>query len=113
MTLKPTSNIREKYARDELYGVAELKRFGWTDWAISRFLPAPDDTRRSPNRDAGPRVKLWLKDRVHSIEKTPAFLAWQAGTAGWRLRAARAVETRMARLAKLRGHVIADTGAGS
>jgi hypothetical protein len=45
---KPEHAIREKHARELLYSVAELRLRGWTDWVISRFLPAPDDTRQDP-----------------------------------------------------------------
>jgi hypothetical protein len=84
-------------ARDKLYSVPELKDRGWTTTAIKKFLPAePDDTRDNPHyARAGAPMKLWLKSRVHRVERTKKFRSWQDGADARKQTAHRGVETRV------------------
>jgi len=87
------------YDREKLYSVSDLKERGWTETAIKRFLPAPDDTRPNPHYSrAGAPMKFWLKSRIHRIEKTKRFLAWQAKTEKRKAAARSAVTTRISRM---------------
>lgn len=68
------------YDRKSLYSLPELKRRGWTDAAIRKFLPEPDDTRPNPvYSSAGAPMRFYLISRVEAIEQTPEWQAWKAG----------------------------------
>lgn len=86
----------DQKAHGTLYSVPELKVRGWTDTAIKRFLPdEPDDTRDNPKYpNAGAPMKLWLRSRVHRVERTKGFLAWREGVARRKQAAQKAVATR-------------------
>lgn len=90
------------YAREKCYSVPDLKARGWTATAIRKFLPEePDDTRENPHYStAGAAMKLWLRTRVHRVEKTKLFLAWKEGVGGRRRAAAAAVATRTENMAE-------------
>ena len=84
------------YDRKRLFGLSELKERGWTDTAIKKFLPAPDDTRPNPRYSrAGAPMKFWTKTRISRVEKTKRFLAWKEGTEYRQAAARNAVETRI------------------
>jgi hypothetical protein len=88
------------YDREKLYSANDLRERSWTDTAMKRFLPAtPDDTRPNPHYSkAGAPMKFWLRSRVHRVEKTKRFLAWQARIKERRAAAQRAVATRTSRM---------------
>src|SRR5690348_10950004 len=83
--------------RDKLYSVPDLKDRGWTAAAIKNFLPAaPDDTRDNPRyARAGAPMKLWLKSRVHRVEKTERFQSWKKGAEARKRAAEFGIETRV------------------
>jgi hypothetical protein len=84
-------------AHGRLYSVPELKARGWTDTAIKRFLPGePDGTRDNPRYpNAGAAMKLWMRSRVHRVERTKGFLAWREGVARRKQATQKAVATRV------------------
>lgn len=81
----------------EYFSVPDLKKRGWTDTAIKKFLPnAPDDTRPNPHyRQAGAPMKFWLKNRVTRVKKTKTFLTWREGLDARKDRSTKAVGTRI------------------
>ncbi|MCP4346147.1 MAG: hypothetical protein GY795_11555 [Desulfobacterales bacterium] len=56
-----------------------LKNRGWTDAAIKKFLPEPDDYDTNPHapRSEGKKIKLYYKFRVEEIEDTEEFRKWK------------------------------------
>jgi hypothetical protein len=84
------------YDRKQLFSIPELKTRQWTDTAIKRFLPEPDDTRPNPHYSrAGEPMKFWLKTRVQRVEKTKRFLEWKSGAVARRVAANKGVMTKV------------------
>jgi hypothetical protein len=70
------------YAREQLFSIPQLKKRGWTDTAVKRFLPQPDDTRPNPYySNAGGPMKMFLIPRVEQIEATVDFQDWLSASA--------------------------------
>jgi hypothetical protein len=62
---------RKKWAdRDQYFTKPELRKRGWTDTLIERFLSEPDESR--PNPDGG-QMALYLRSRVLTEEESKAF----------------------------------------
>jgi hypothetical protein len=61
--------------RRNMFNISELKKRGWTQGLIKRFLGEPDATR--PNRYRSRRrkspVKLYRANRVRELEASPEF----------------------------------------
>jgi hypothetical protein len=55
----------------------ELRKRGWTETLIDRFLPEPDEERVNPHYKSGPPMSLYLQDRVLKKEKNKTFQAAQ------------------------------------
>lgn len=53
---------------------SELKKRGWTDAMITRFLPEPDETKPNPHYRHAADMKLYQVKRVVRIEKTKRFI---------------------------------------
>jgi len=68
----------EKTYRDgsAYYTMAALKRRGWTEWAVGRFLGDPD-RRATNNYPGGAPMWLYLDARVVVMESDAAFLKWK------------------------------------
>ena len=85
--------------KERLFSVSELKDRGWTDTAVKRFLPEPDDTRPNPRySQAGAPMKFYLIARVKRMERTKGWQAWQVGVAERRAAAKRGVSTKEQKL---------------
>lgn len=50
-----------------------LKKRGWTETLISRFLSYPDEEEPNPVRKGGAPMQLYLKSRIREIESSEAF----------------------------------------
>jgi len=86
---------------ENTFSTPQLKQRGWTDTMIRKFLPLPDETRPNPKyRHAGSPMKLYLCKRVKRIEKTKTFLKRQEAADRRKQSAAKAVETKQAKMAK-------------
>jgi len=64
--------------RSKLYSIPDLRARGWSPAAISRFLPEPDEWRENPYCRSAPAMKLWLRARVHRVEKTKRYVEWHS-----------------------------------
>lgn len=58
------------------YNKSEIKKRGWTDTAITKFLGSPDRISRNRRR-RNSTVHLYLKDRVEKCESTTAWKEWK------------------------------------
>jgi hypothetical protein len=76
-----------------------LKQRGWTDAAIKKFAPEPDEVRDQPwpHRNSPP-MKFYLLARIKKIEQRKTWIAWQEGSAVRKKSAAKAVSTKIAAL---------------
>lgn len=82
----------------DLLAKSDLKKRGWTDSLIKRFLPEPDEIRPNPKyRSAAPMI-LYLAARVAAIEADCDFQAAMTETKCRQDHVARAVKTKRARL---------------
>ena len=52
-----------------------LRKRGWTETLVVRFLGKPDKIRPNPHCRRGAPMKLFLSDRVYATESTSAFQA--------------------------------------
>lgn len=77
------------------YNKNEVKKRGWTDTAINKFLGKPDKTGRNRYRKRG-TVNLYLKDRVHRIERSTEYGEWKIASEKRRESARKAAETKRA-----------------
>lgn len=59
--------------QEEMYTLTDLKKRGWTQKLISTFVPTPDETRRNPLYRSAPPMKLYLKNRIESIENSEEY----------------------------------------
>lgn len=53
---------------------AELKRQGWSDSLIKKFLGEPDALAENPIVKSAPPMRFYLKTRVEHAEQSQAFL---------------------------------------
>ncbi len=72
----------------------DLKKRGWTDSLVQRFLPEPDETRVNPHYRSGPPMRLYRLKRVKSVEKRRDFQAALAKATQRRKGAKSGVETK-------------------
>lgn len=70
-------SINMKYDRRELFSVPDLKKRGWTNGLINRFLPEPDDERVNYYNRSGSTMELYLISRVETAERKTDFIATQ------------------------------------
>lgn len=80
------------------FTAADLKRRGWTDSLIKEFSPSPDDTTPNPWYRSAPPIRLYLKDRIASIEASSDFQEQIKLIRRRKQAAARAVNTKLDRL---------------
>ena len=52
---------------------AHVKKRGWTDTLIERFMPAPDETRPNPKYQKAAPMKLYRLDRIERLEASQEF----------------------------------------
>lgn len=90
----PTRTIDRK----KLLSIAELRGRGWTDAAIKKFAPHPDDTRPNPYYKCAAPMKFYLIARVKRIELRKTWIAWTAGSADSMQSSATAVSTKEQKL---------------
>ena len=64
----------KKYDRARLYSRPDLQERGWTKTMMNRHLPDPDDHRDNPYYKCAGAMPLWLRSRVHRIEKNKGFI---------------------------------------
>ena len=93
-----TTQEEKHFDRTKLFSVPELKYRGWTDAAIRRFAPEPDDTRLNPFYKCAAPMKFYLIARVKRIEVRKSWIAWKAGSAVRKQSAAAAVSTKEQKL---------------
>lgn len=55
---------------------AVKRRPHWTDTAIKKFMPVPDDHAPNPYYAGGAPMNLYLRSRIEQIEKSPEFETW-------------------------------------
>lgn len=87
-----------KLDRTDYLNKSELKKRGWTDVAIERFLPEPERTVSNPYHRTGPRIKHWLRRTAEAVERTEEFLKWSAESMRLKATAAKAVQTKSRRM---------------
>jgi nucleosome binding factor SPN SPT16 subunit len=85
---------------EEYVTVSELRKRGWTDALISRFLGEPDDRRQNPHYRSGPPMKLYNTHRVVQAEATAEYRAAQDARKGRREAAQKALATKKRRIAE-------------
>lgn len=66
--------MQKKYVRDRLYSRPDLEARGWTRTMIDKHLPEPDDWRDNPIYKCAGAMPMWLRSRVHRIEKNKGFI---------------------------------------
>lgn len=76
---------------------SELKRRGWTDGLIKKFLPTPDDTKTNPIFKCAAPMKLYKIKRVVKIEKSEQFIKEMEAISIRKNAAKKAVETKTAK----------------
>jgi hypothetical protein len=69
--------------------MAELRERGWTPATIKKHLGSPDETKTNPKFRSGAPMKLYLIERVKSVEASPSWQA-DAGKAATRVSTAQA-----------------------
>lgn len=98
--------VINRFPREQLYSVPDLKLRGWTKTAIERFMSKHDDERDNPHYSrAGAPMKFYLRTRVHRIETTKKFLTWKQGSGSRRAAAHAGVATREHNMQALMGKV--------
>jgi hypothetical protein len=81
--------------------LSELRKRGWTDSLVERFLPECQATMTNPHYKTGPRIKLYVVARVQAIEASAAFQAAAERAKPRREASKRAAVTRKSRLTEL------------
>jgi hypothetical protein len=76
----------------------EIKKRGWTDSQIKKFLGAPDWTTQNPYYRSAAPVCNYDDGRVIAIEASPKFAESKQASAGRRAGASKAVETKRQKL---------------
>ena len=76
---------------------SELKKRGWTEGLIKKFLPKPDETKTNPIVKSSAPMKLYKIKRVERIEKSEKFINEMESISKRKLAARRAVETKTAK----------------
>jgi hypothetical protein len=64
----------KKYDRARLFSRPDLEERGWTRTMMNRHLPDPDDHRDNPFYKCAGAMPLWLRSRIHRIEKNKGFI---------------------------------------
>jgi hypothetical protein len=106
---EPVESVKTaRLKRDRLFSIPELKERGWTDTAIKRFLPTPDDTRVDPHHKSAPPMKPYLTTRVKRTESTNRFQEWRSGADARSLAASQAVDTKEASLLAFVDDIVID-----
>lgn len=75
-----------------------LKYRGWTDKAISTFLPTHDKEAKNPHYSKSPPMRLYLITRVSDVEQTDAYKQFTEGNKSRVIGAAKATSTKKNRL---------------
>jgi hypothetical protein len=81
-----------------MFTAPELKKRGWTDTAIKKFLSEPDATKPNPHYKTAAPMRLYKKSRVYGKERSRAFKAWREGVDKRKAAAQKAVETKERKL---------------
>jgi hypothetical protein len=82
----------------EMLKTPDLKRRGWTDALIKRFMPTSDGTQPNPNYpSAAHPVKLYKLARVEKIESSSEFADHKRKADLRKLSAKKGVETKSAK----------------
>ena len=76
---------------------SELKKRGWTDGLIKKFLPKPDETKTNPIVKCAAPMKLYKIKRVERIEKSEKFIKGIDSISKRKIAAQKAVETKTAK----------------
>jgi hypothetical protein len=76
---------------------SELKRRGWTEGMIKKFLPKPDETKTNPIVKCAAPMKLYKIKRVERIEKSEKFIKAMESISKRKAAARKAVETKTAK----------------
>lgn len=79
--------------RQLYYSRSDLKKRGWTDAMINRFLSDPDRTGVNPHYSTAAPMKYYLCKRVHKVEESTKYSEWVQKNAN-RRKAARKVAER-------------------
>ena len=58
----------------------ELKKRGWTEGAIIKFLGEPDQLKKNPHHATGPSMQLFNLARVEEHELSKSFISWKEKT---------------------------------
>ncbi len=64
------------FQRENYYNLTELKTRGWTLSKITLWLKEPDEIRKNPLYRTASPTKLYLKERVISLEGNKSFKDW-------------------------------------
>jgi hypothetical protein len=81
--------------------LAQLRKRGWTESLVERFLPECQATMSNPHYKTGPRIKLYAVTRVEAIEARVEFQAVAERAKPRREASKRAAVTRKSRLTEL------------
>jgi hypothetical protein len=99
-TLATTTNeIKLMSTTEQLLAVSQLKKRGWTDSLISRFLGDPDELRRNPHYRSGPPMKLYNVERIEQAEASTEFCDAQDARKNRRDAAQKALATKKQKIA--------------
>jgi hypothetical protein len=86
--------------REEFLPVSDIKKRGWTDALIARFLGRPDDTRVNPHYRSGPPMRLYKLDRIERVEASTEYREVQRGRQCKRDSAQKALATKRQKIAE-------------
>ena len=75
-----------------------LKKRGWTEAAISRFVPDCDQIAPNPRFEKGEPIKLYLLVSIEHIEQSNEFKEFAQTSDKWEAVAAKAAETKKHKL---------------
>lgn len=67
-----SETFRPKAADCDFYSTSELKKRGWTERLIQKYLPEPDSSAPNPYRRTGAPKRLYRPSKVHAIEAADA-----------------------------------------
>jgi hypothetical protein len=81
--------------------LSQLRKRGWTESLVTRFLPECQATMTNPHYKTGPRIKLYAVTRVEAIEACEEFQTAAERSKPRREASTRAAVTRKTRLREL------------
>jgi hypothetical protein len=84
--------------KKEMLITSDLKKRGWTDALIRKFLQPPDQTTKNPRYSSKAPMKLYLLTRVVRVERTRAFKQELAKVPERRKRAEKSTATKRAKI---------------